>query len=64
MTSIVNTILYAIDAFGIIQFHDKIKYICRCLFFIFYFFLLIKSYVKLLNLKINQYYQDQKIIRF
>ena len=59
MTSIVNNILYAIDAFETIQFLDKIKYICRCLVF-----LLVKSLVKLLSLKINQYYQDQKIIRF
>jgi hypothetical protein len=55
VTSIVNNILYAIDAFGTIQFLDKIKYICRCLFF-----LLVKSLVKLLSLKINQYHQDQK----
>ena len=33
MTSIVNNILYAIDAFGTILFIDKIKYICHCLFF-------------------------------
>ena len=33
MTSIVNNILYAIDAFRTIQFLDKIKYICHCLFF-------------------------------
>ena len=33
MTSIVNNILYAIDAFGIIQFLNKIKYICRFFFF-------------------------------
>ena len=32
MTSIVNNILNVIDAFGTIQFLDKIKYICRCLF--------------------------------
>ena len=32
MTSIVNNILYAIDAYGTIQFLDKIKYICRCFF--------------------------------
>jgi hypothetical protein len=31
--SIVNNIIYSIDAFGTIQFLDKIKYICRCLFF-------------------------------
>ena len=53
--SIVNNILYAIDAFGIIQFLDKIKYICRCLFFF-----LVKSLIRLLSLKINQYHQDQK----
>ena len=46
--SIVNNILYAIDAFGIIQFLDKIKYICSCLFF-----LLVKFLVRLLSLKIN-----------
>ena len=33
MTSIVNNILYAIDTSGTIQFLDKIKYICRYLFF-------------------------------
>ncbi len=33
MISIVNNILYAIDVFGTIQFLNKIKYICRCLFF-------------------------------
>ena len=33
VTSIVNNILYAINAFETIQFLDKIKYICRCLFF-------------------------------
>ena len=33
VTSIVNNILYAINAFETIQFFDKIKYICRCLFF-------------------------------
>ena len=56
VTSIVNNILYAIDAFGTIQFFDKIKYICHCLFFFF----LVKSLIRLLNLKINQYYQDKK----
>ena len=35
MTSIVNNILYAIDAFGTIQFLGKIKYVCGCLFFFF-----------------------------
>ena len=35
MTSIVNNILYVIDAFGMIQFLDKIKYICRAFFFFF-----------------------------
>jgi hypothetical protein len=35
MISIVNNILYTIDAFGTIQFLDKIKYICRCFFFFF-----------------------------
>ena len=55
MTSIVNNILYAIDAFGTIQFLDKIKYICHCLFFFFG-----KISCKLLSLKINQYHQDQK----
>ena len=54
VTSIVNNILYAIDAFGMIQFLNKIKYICR------FFFFLIKSIVRLLSLKINQYHQDQK----
>ena len=33
VTSIVNNILYSINAFGIIQFLDKIMYICHCLFF-------------------------------
>jgi hypothetical protein len=47
MISIVNNILYAIDAFGTIQFLDKIKYICCCFF-------LVKSLVRLLSLKINQ----------
>ena len=55
MTSIVNNILYAIDEFGTIQFLDKIKYNSQCLFFF-----LVKSLVRLLNLKINQYHQDQK----
>jgi hypothetical protein len=41
VTSIVNNILYAINAFGTIQFFDKIKYICGCLFF--FFFLLVKK---------------------
>ena len=54
MTSIVNNILYAIDAFETIQFLDKIKYICR------YFFFWVKSLVRLLSQKINQYHQDQK----
>ena len=35
MTSIVNNILYAIYAFGTIQFLDKIKYIC-CYHFFFW----------------------------
>jgi hypothetical protein len=35
VTSIVNNILYAINAFGTIQFLDQIKYICGCLFFFF-----------------------------
>ena len=60
ITSIVNNILYAIDAFETIQFFDKIKYICRCLFFL----LMVKSLVRLLNLKINQYHQNQKIELF
>ena len=55
MTSIVNNILYVIDALGTIQFLDKINYICRCLFL-----LLIKSLVRLLSLKINQYHHNQK----
>jgi hypothetical protein len=55
MTSIVYNILFAIDAFGAIQFLDKIKYIYHCLFF-----LLVKSLVRLLSLKINQYHQNQK----
>ena len=55
MTSIVNNILYAINAFGTIQFLDKIKYICNYLFFF-----LVKSLVRLLSLKINQYHQDKK----
>ena len=55
MTTIINNILYVIDAFGIIQFLDKINYICRCLFL-----LLIKSLVRLLSLKINQYHRNQK----
>jgi hypothetical protein len=59
VTSIVNNILYVIDTFGTIQFLYKIKYICCCIFFF-----LVKSLVRLLSLKINQYYQDQKIIRF
>jgi hypothetical protein len=33
VTSIVNNIIYAIDAFGTIHFLNKIKYICHCLFF-------------------------------
>ena len=33
VTSIINNILYAINAFETIQFLDKIKYICHCLFF-------------------------------
>ena len=48
MISIVNNILYTIDAFRTIQFLDKIKYICHCLFFFW-----LKSFVKLLSLKIN-----------
>jgi hypothetical protein len=59
--SIVNNILYTIDAFKTIQFLDKIKYICR---FFFFFFFLVKSLIRLLSLKINQYHQIKKIIRF
>jgi hypothetical protein len=33
VTNLVNNILYAIDAFGTIQFLDKIKYICHSFFF-------------------------------
>jgi hypothetical protein len=54
VTTIVNNILYAIDAFGIIQFLDKIKYICR------FFFFFGKISCKTFSLKINQYHQDQK----